>query len=268
MSNLIPTPRADKHGVVVTRHMKLVQPSKVLAAMPAPQIAVAMGREQQLEAIDRILEDVDGSRVSRIIRELSDADVSMLLSRLERRDDKFSDWVVRSFRIGKEHRGIAMVECHDFFSACYAGAPFKLAQGMNVIYNVIGDGDELIGRPTPFNIGNIKVEFLRKRLHMERDSGGYSSPHDYYRDIELLRANLETIEPALPFLSIVADALVLNPFKDSTAVIDAAKRFASVPEEKFPAIHDFLMQRGGAFDAGLVEQIIENDTRALHDGLL
>jgi hypothetical protein len=267
MSNLIPTPRPDKNGVVVIRHMKPPAASHLGAAsVPRPTIANDSERDRNLASIHSALEDVGGVRIKKVLARLSDDDLAMLRTRVEGGGRKWLDWVTRSFQVGREHCGVAMVECEDFFSACHDGANYSLSAGMRSVYEVIGEEPSV--RPTQFNIENIRVEFLMRRLRFDSGVTGYGSTHERYRDIELLRSNLDVIEPALPFLSMVANAIPSKPFEGHAAVLDAAQRFASVPKDRFLDVHKFLAERGNVFDAGLVEQLIMNDTRALYDGLL
>lgn len=267
MSNLVPTPRADKNGVVVTRHMNpQLSAHGPAVSIPQPKICAVSARESTLSSILEMLKDVGGSRIERNIKWLSDDDLELLKSQSEGKPRDYLDWTVRAFLIGDEHCGMAMVECHDFFDACYDGARYQLSLGMQSVRDVISE--HAAARPSQFNVGNIKADFLMKRLRMHNDVAVYASQNEYYRDVEVLRANLDVVEPALPFLSMVGTALPHRAFDSSASVLDAARRFVSVPKNRYPDIAAFLGSREGYFDAGLVEQVVVNETRALYDGLL
>lgn len=118
------------------------------------------------------------------------------------------------------------------------------------------------------SVGDTHVDYFKAEhlaWHLWCRDSDYELPHQHYQRLELLRANMDIIEPAITLIMVASKG---NNY-ELDAVDNALEvaRFAQKYPDHIEFLSEFVKERG-SFDPEMLGDLIENGNLALAEGIL
>lgn len=286
-SPLTPQIRPDKNGKLVTRHVKTdAAAGRTAAAMPAPKLAPADSKDTRKQLINEVAEiiasppanptrftktnslqsvkrDLEEFKDESFVRALGDA-----LSDPER--SRYLKALVDSAfyhdEDNRENYLKAVLSVDQMFVTIekYGGQlPFAMSSDTSNLFSSMGfKSHEFREEITDEHISYFQSTLIAQKLGIQ--PSGFPVKNIYYKQVELIRENLDAIVPALPVLvRTIGSDYSKQTFADIAEVLERIEESVNSPDD----IADVMVERQTK-DFDLVNEVLNNGVKAVSSGVL
>jgi hypothetical protein len=287
-SPLTPQKRPDKNGKLVTRHVKTeASAGRTGVVLPAPTLAPAGGKKVSREQIINEVAEIISSPPANPTRFTKTNSLQSVVAKLkEFKDDAFISELGAALNDPERAQYLkALVDgafyydepsMENYLKAVLSvdrmfvtmekygeQLPFAMASDTSNLFSEMGFKDhEFKGEMTDEHIGYFKSTLIAKKLGIQ--PSGFPVKNIYYKQIELIKDNLDAIVPALPVLvPVMGRDYYKETYADIAEVLERIEESGNSPED----IGDVMMQRHTK-DFGLVNEILNNGVKSVSSGVL
>jgi hypothetical protein len=164
------------------------------------------------------------------------------------------------------HRLIAAIESFDFCAALEDAVPNATGrESRSMDRTVLSVVDHLpAGALNEVHFGDISASYFMQRVGFDSDKC-FGNKADYYRAMEQVRQNLDTIQPYLP--AIIALTWDGKSYDTADKLFGLIDDLSQHPPEKVPLILNVVRDRGG-YDRAVVDEALELGVGAISSGVL
>lgn len=307
MSNLVPEKRVNKNGVAVTKHVRPAAVPTSKTALPAPALSGSASTANQTAPAPTAEDIID--LMWKRKQELSESPRRQPSFGYEKPFiDKFPDELrqgihdfIRTANNAEVYEIERLVTYHaqepNRFSAVvntiddvrridtagdndYPYAARRSCDNITKLYDDLGL-DSFKGEIGEYHFSVIKAERVAASLSLSRR--GYSVPHEFYSELEVVRQNLDTIIPALPVILAAEQArgdAYSTRLSDRTQSQNAeayklitGKEIVGIAEyvQQYPERMEIILatiKERGEFDRELIDTMVASGASAVASGTL
>lgn len=287
-SSLTPQVRPDKNGKLVTRHIIAdASGGRTGPSMPAPKLGYApvkeTSREEMIDDLAQIIctppanpnrftvtpslrsvtssltEFTDDAMIKTVSDAMSDPESSnflkgLIISSFYYEEPKLEGYLKVAISVDKM---FATIET-------YGGQlPSSLNSDVSNLFSEMGFKEhEFKDEITDEHVGYFQATLIANKLGIRANRSQIKNV--YYKQIDLIRENLDRIVPALPVLvPVLSRDYYKESYNDIVDVLDTIDRSGHDPVD----IGNTMIERG-TNDFGLVEEILGNGVKSVSSGVL
>lgn len=304
MSNLIPEKRVNKNGVAVTKHVRPATTSSSKTALPAPALSGSASTVIQTAPVPTAANIIE--RMWERKKELSDSPRRQPSFGYEQPFiDKFPDELRQGIHDFIKTANTAATSEIERLITYHSDEPNRFSAFINTIddvwkidhvrgeYDVRRSCDTITrlyddlglvkfrGEVSEYHFSVIKAEHVASALRFARKN--YSLPHEYYREIDVIRQNIDTIIPAISVLIATENSRVsayVDRISDSTLprpddayrhmtgdeLVGVAEYMQQHPERTEMVVA--TIKERGDFDRELIDTMVASGASAVASGTL
>lgn len=286
-SSLTPQVRPDKNGKLVTRHIKTdAAAGRTGLVMPAPTLAAPVKKVNREELINEVAEIVaappanptrytktpslksvtsslsefkDEATIASIGDALNDPESSPFLHSLITSSFYYAEPNLEGFL----KAAISVDRMYATIEHYGNQLPSALNSDVSNLFSQMGFKErDFKGEVTDEHIGYFQATLIANKLGIHER--GFPVKNTYYRQIEMIRENMERIVPALPVLVRVMGRDV---YKDKYADIENVLQYVDASGHAPKDIGDVMLERN-THDFALVKEVLDNGVRSMSSGVL
>jgi hypothetical protein len=304
MSNLVPEKRVNKNGVAVTKHVRPATATTFKTALPAPALSGSVSTASQTAPAPTAADIVELMWQRK--KELSDSPRRQPSFGYEQPFiDKFPDELRQGIHDFIKTAKTAETSEIERLITYHSDEPNRFSAFINTIGDVwkidaaLGEYDarrscdkitrmydslgltKFRGKISEYHFSVIKAEHVASALRLSPKD--YSLPHEYYREIEVVRQNIDTIIPAVPVI-IASEKSRLSAYVDRISdptlpqpedayrhtkgedIVEIAEYVQQYPERVEMIVH--TIKERGEFDRELIDTMVTSGASAVASGTL
>lgn len=287
-SSLTAQVRPDKNGKLVTRHVKPdAAGGHTASSMPAPKLVSVKSKKVSRETMISEVAEVIAAPPANPTRFTKTPSLRGVTSSLEEfKDDAMirlvgdtlndpesspylKSLIASSFYYDEQNLEAylkAVISVDGIYSTLshYGDQmPSALTSDTSNLFSSMGFKErEFKGEMTDEHIGYFKATLIANKLGIQ--PGGYPIKNIYYRQIEMIKEDLDRIVPALPVLvPVLSRDYYKESYDDIANVLERIEASGHDPKD----IGDVMIERHTQ-DFGLVEEILGNGVKSMSSGVL
>ena len=280
--------RPDKNGKLVTRHVKTdAAAGRTAPSMPAPKLTApkdeTVSREELVDEVANIIatppenptrytrtpsarsvteslrDFKDEATIKAVGDAMTDPDAnpylkSLIASSFYNEDPNLEGYLKAVISVSEIH---ATIEHYG------SQLPSGLMSDTSNLFGSMGFKErEFKGEVTDEHVGYFQATLIANKLGIQ--PGGYPIKNIYYRQIEMIKADLDRIVPALPVLvPVLSRDYYRESYDDIANVMERIEASGHAPKD----IGDVMIERQTQ-DLDLVEEILGNGVKPMSSGVL